>query len=89
MGARREEGLKRTDFVVLLQFFGLVHKDFKNDIWILCIRCNNKFYEFRNGLVVEVLFIVPRSVAEDHQWRSAYADVNDKDDGGKLRKWNP
>jgi hypothetical protein len=65
-----------------------VHKDFKDNVWILHIGCNNEFYEFRNGLVVEVLFIIQRSATEDHQWRNAYADVNDKDDGGKLRKWN-
>jgi len=84
----KKEGLRRTDFVVLLQFFGLVYKDFKDDIWILGIGCNNKFHEFRDRLVVEVLFIVPRSAAEDYQWKSAYADVNDEDDGRKLGKWN-
>jgi len=87
-GGGKKEGLRRTDFVIFLQFFGLVYKDFKDNIWILCIRCNNKFYEFRNRLVVEVLFIVPRSAAEDHQGKNAYADVNDKDDGRKVRKWN-
>jgi hypothetical protein len=52
----KKERQRRTDFVVLLKFFGFVHKDFKDNIWISRIGCNDKLYEFRNGLVVQVLF---------------------------------
>lgn len=44
-----------TDFIIVLKFFCLVNEDFKDDVRVLLIGGDNKFDEFGDGLVIQIL----------------------------------